>query len=387
MDSKVLKDIVCDIIEQEKKDNNIDFEFYPVNIVNYYKSYVWNKKISLLNKMSLLSTPFYTMGFATFDGKVKDIVIFLGKYGIFCYKDNDIKDLVFTCYHEIRHIQQENFNGNSYENFIRVLESFNLSYSFEFEYMLYHDNTYLEIDANLYAITKTKDFLKTKYSDRFKEDEVKLKIIEEKVMLDYLRYDSSYTVDCFYQNIQKYKQVHDFDDIPEVFKIFYDKDFNYKEFGSIIRNEKFKTLDKRIITSVFASKSFLSSIDINKMSQEELETMLEYLNLANLMYQDEINLANKYVNNNFKEYLKLKKSILKKISILYNFCFDKIVKKLLFYKRESYSNKNMDDILDSLEKTKRLIKHMNNRGFVKIDLLYIVSLIISLITILYFIII
>ena len=76
MDSKKLKDIACDIVKQEKKENNINFEFYPVNIVNYYKSYVWNKKINLLDKLSLLPMPFYANGFAVSDNKLKDIVVF-----------------------------------------------------------------------------------------------------------------------------------------------------------------------------------------------------------------------------------------------------------------------------------------------------------------------
>ena len=106
MDSKKLKDIACDIVKQEKKENNINFEFYPVNIVNYYKSYVWNKKINLLDKLSLLPMPFYANGFAVSDNKLKDIVVFLGKHGIFSCKDINISNFVFTCYHEIRHIQQ-----------------------------------------------------------------------------------------------------------------------------------------------------------------------------------------------------------------------------------------------------------------------------------------
>ena len=76
MDSKILKDIACDIVEQEKQENNINFEFYPVNIVNYYKSYVWKKKINLLDKLSLLPMPFYSKGFAISDNKLKDIVVF-----------------------------------------------------------------------------------------------------------------------------------------------------------------------------------------------------------------------------------------------------------------------------------------------------------------------
>ena len=57
---------------------------------------------------------------------------------------------------------------------------------------------------------------------------------------------------------------------------------------------------------------------------------------------------------------------------------------MLFNKRENYINENMDNVLKNLESTKKLIKQMNNRGFVKIDLLYIVGLIISLATIIYF---
>ena len=81
------------------------------------------------------------------------------------------------------------------------------------------------------------------------------------------------------------------------------------------------------------------------MTQVELEILLKYLNFANLMYQDEINLANKY--NYLKEYLKLKNSILKKVLFLYNFCLKKIIKKMLFNERENYINENMANVLES----------------------------------------
>ena len=57
---------------------------------------------------------------------------------------------------------------------MRTLEKFNYRNSLNVEYLLYHDSVYLEIDANLYAVIKTKEFLKKKYPDIFKENEEKL---------------------------------------------------------------------------------------------------------------------------------------------------------------------------------------------------------------------
>ncbi len=92
--------------------------------------------------------------------KEKDIVIFLNRIDKIEKVDN-IFQLARTCYHEVRHSIQQNFDNYSYEGFLRNIDLLRTN---KIYYQVEHDSFSFEIGANLYGISKAKEYIKKKLS-------------------------------------------------------------------------------------------------------------------------------------------------------------------------------------------------------------------------------
>ena len=61
-----MKQIIADIIEQEKEKNAIKTNIFPVSYSEYYKKHVFDKNFKLTKTMGLLYLPLYADGYINY---------------------------------------------------------------------------------------------------------------------------------------------------------------------------------------------------------------------------------------------------------------------------------------------------------------------------------
>lgn len=199
-------------------------------------------------------------------------------------RETKIFDLIFCCYHEIRHREQSNFSSYSYSGFLRDLEYFlnNIDIS------NYRENSYTfsyEIGANLYAIDKTSRYLYKNYPKIYNS---KREILEKKyngTIINYLLYNSEAIINnsiILYEymlSINKSRKI-DSDFVSPVFKMFFEDDGTLKTIKEIVNDPDFSKLDKRIFYEIVGSSYFVEDIVRNKKLAEEekniFDKVLEY---------------------------------------------------------------------------------------------------------------
>lgn len=210
--------------------------------------------------------------------------------------------LVFTLYHEIRHLMQSNFDILSYDNTLAYMEyilmdDFDLYTSSD----KYHDSISYEIGANIYSIDKTKKYLEENYHDEYMKIKLFIDLSFNKYYFEYLQYDS---VSLFYNFMCNV----DSDNNKYAFKLFTEETNNglsIKDISVLMIDDDINKLDERIINSFivafikYKDKHFKPSfydIDENKYLYKHLEYRLK-------IYTNQLFIALKYKNKNIVPYI------------------------------------------------------------------------------------
>lgn len=199
--------------------------------------------------------------------------------------------LARTCYHETRHAIQMNYNPYSFDGFMNGID--NISY---IDYLLSHDSRLFEIDANLFGIKKAKEYILKNYPDYYEENKDEIELREQIYKLEYLTYDASSHIDASVSlvktinllglnnnskekinSIENQKIQSYFEHSKPAIEIFFDENLNFRNISEILQNDIYHKLDKKVIYAVFSSKSFLKSINISNLSEEELKIIRESL--------------------------------------------------------------------------------------------------------------
>lgn len=285
LSTKEMKNISYTIISKELQKHNLEAIIYPVSVFEYYTKYIPNKYLSDKNNfIKLLKLPFIHALACNllFDDKENNIIIFLDK---FKNKDKQLLNLINTCFHEIRHSIQQTFDDYSYNMFLRKIDCF-LKKCFPYNYQSYHDCYSYEIGSNIYAITMTKEFLKNNYPTIYQEEKNNIEKREENIRANYILYDATDRVNQVI-NTARSMQIS-INNISPIFNIFINSDNSFKSIKDIIKHPNFKKLDKRIIYAVLTSDSFFKSIDIEKISSEELVILNESLQYTHTVYHNQI---------------------------------------------------------------------------------------------------
>lgn len=101
-----------------------------------------------------------------------------------------------------------------------------------------------------------------------------------------------------------------------LFNIFTNDDNSFKSIEDILKNPSFEKLDKRIVYTVLSSDLFLNSIDIEKLSDIELNTLEESLQYTYTIYNNQYQFIWKQFNNkaiNFEFFIETAESLIKHI--------------------------------------------------------------------------
>ena len=291
-----LKQVATNILNQEIKENNIDVN-YKVLSGNEFDKY--RKKFNIKRSDN---NSFY-------DEECNTIFIVIGND--VNLDDRDFFDLIFECFHEIRHAVQKNFIKNSYEGFFYFIDDINSYNSFDYN-NISHDGYFFEIDAEIYSVNKIRGYLKEKFPEKYKNFIEEINLIEEIRNLEYLLYNTTSRFNIFMSKFKynlrigriKWKKEED-DDIviPSLFNVFLNCDGSFKTISEIINNEKFNDIDNRIVYAVVSSKMFLDTVDYSNLSSFELSFLEGVLNYSNGLNNKQIILKKELFNKRRKLYI------------------------------------------------------------------------------------
>lgn len=221
-------------------------------------------------------------------GKFSSIVINLKEFNINLKKQNNYFkktccSILKTLYHEKKHYLQQNELNNSYDSIITQMET-NLKGSLygSINYTLRHDDWYIELDADMYAINNTLNYYKNNPED-------------QNVDFEYLNY---------LQKITTYKQyLYDFDKFFNIYNIYkeklpiisnirsklfnrvlndkskywhlalYDENNNLRNIDEIINNSLLNDIDEKFINNVLTSKYINNKTNYDGLDIETLKRL------------------------------------------------------------------------------------------------------------------
>lgn len=291
LDTKHLKQIVNEIVTEEQEKNSLNVNVFPVTFIEYYTEYLFKKKFSLKKVFNSALYPVSSNGFFS-DG---NMIVFLRHQRKVKKIDSSIFDLIFTIYHELRHCMQEKYDDLSYERFLEDLETYiRIGDDGNHTYKDYHDCFSYEIGANLYAIRKTSEYLKKNYPKIYELERENIETITNTYLNNYYLYDASSVVDLAVPVIRAaYKKCNSFAD-----SIFINNDGSFKSIDVILENSDFHTLDKRIVAAILSSRTYLSELNFEALSFDELKIIDEAINYTYTVYNNQLRYIEKQLNNN-----------------------------------------------------------------------------------------
>ena len=304
IDIETLKKISYEIIREESKRINQSINSYLVTNKDYYKEYVFKTKKIGQDLFPFIIKPRRTSGFNDQKGNV---VIFLDKIKKITSKERQIFFIILCSYHEVKHTEQKILNQYTYERFIYDIESYLIGEK-KINYQKNHNKVLFEIDANIYAIEKTKEYLINNYPDVYQKVKEEISTLEQKYYKDLEEYDALTLVEKIidymrYQlNIHWALTVNHMEIISPVLELFIYPDVLFKSIKYMRQDGIFNNLDKRIIYLFLSSKQFLEQVNLDNLTKEELVLLDESLEYTN----------NKYINHpKLKEKNILKENITK----------------------------------------------------------------------------
>lgn len=405
------KQILNDICDEECKEHNLDVKIDIVTIEEY-ESGILKKPVKLqqvTETAELLSLPFWAAG-AHFNSKKKNrIVIFIKEKTKSKKMQKTLVQNIWTCYHELRHEQQattkDKMKDFSYESFMMQIS--HVCHRIQpGDYRLEHDKYYFEIDADLYAHQKTKEYLMKNYPEVYEQQKEYLDFLYQKTKFYQMTFDPSFELERALQEMKKYsankkkelvnkktitnnrKVAYKLDSVSPILSIFIDKitdeKIKYKPMKHIMRNPNFKKLDKRIIYAFFSSKTFLEQLDYNRLTYEELQILKESLEYTMNKYQEQIEIMSQEKEMTLDYYLKESKSILTKMRITSNY-YEKHLRRQLNPFRNQFDmlehERNLPNVLTTVNE--QIERKSTRRGYITINTFYIVGLLLSISTIIY----
>ena len=390
---KEMKKIVREIYEEEKEKYDLDVNVCPITIIEYYSSDIFTKTLKITKDPLITATiPFFAGGYND-TSKENIIVVFLSHIKKIKKLEKKIFTLAEFCYHELRHQEQKQFDKFSYEGFFGNIDAV-LAWDSTLDYLIEHSKYSFEIGAYRYSIQKAKEYLKKNYPELYEQEKEYIEEYEKKYDFYYKTYDAAETIDRLIKALHRKKKYIEKNQGTEktenyeknvlpILMIFFNDDLTPKKISDIINNQEFNKLDRKIIYAFLSSKTFLENICYEELNEEELILLEEALKYTNTIYQEQMKLLSQETNITLIEMLKVEKNVLQKYTRLEAYLTNKIKHALNFKRNDSQKKEHMKTIHSYLEKTNQLIEKRTSRGYITINIFYIISLLLSISTIIY----
>ena len=281
-----IKQIIKDISDEECKEHNLETKIYGITPLEHYYKLFQDKEMKL--SLTRLTHPLLAAG--VFYNTTNEIIIYTNKPKKIKKIDRQIFCIIFTCYHELKHAIQEQTSDFSYDKFMALINSGDSPIPFVDYMLLDHDKYFCEIDANLYPIHKTKEYIKKKYPKEYELIKEELEKKEKTMNLNLAMHDASDIIERYHYKLkmllkdENTTSISNLDEFP-VLNIFWNDNLSYKSIKEIINNENFRKLDKRIIYAFFSTETFLETLNFEGLAYEELMILTEALEYTSNLYQ------------------------------------------------------------------------------------------------------
>ena len=274
------KNIADKIITKELEEYNLDIKFFPITYVTYYKGIIFNVKGNLKTKIKYCLVKNNVAGTNTNVFGYDSIIIFIDSFDKYDDLSRQVVELVFTCYHEVRHSVQKHFDKHSYDSFLNNIDRVYKEYIDSTDYNINHDNYSFEIGANLYAINKTKQFLKENDEKLYNEQKKLLDEKESKYLKNYLMYNPQKRINEVLKFIKQTKQL----DLIPIINCFMNDDGSFKKISEMINKEN---IDKEIIYNIITSPVFLDELDKSELTKDEYLLLLDALDYISIITKNQ----------------------------------------------------------------------------------------------------
>lgn len=287
-----LKQIIEEITEEEQKEVFPEkLKVHPIFLHEYYKidkvKTRW-KLVDFKEKISIIRNSLRTLGLNfKNDNEIYIILTILFKETIKKRIDtknpHQLVELITTVYHEIGHSRQriKTENYSYYEQMlINPIEDY-IKNNNGAHYGKNHDDYLSEIDADIYGITKSEQFLKQ--NNLYEEEKDYIKGLKAEYYLRKKNYDFDEIFEEFYKiykskAIKQRGKINNNLPLETFIDIFFEKDTaNFKSIIDICRNKNFDTLDKEMFCRVLTSRPFIEQLNFKEITREEISFMIEII--------------------------------------------------------------------------------------------------------------
>lgn len=305
-----IKNLILKIFEIETKKYDLDVELFLLTNIEYYKKdiFLLKNKLTKTSNIRKVLVPIINSGIYS----EKKIILFTINEKKFTKVKSDkfLINLLISSYHELWHAYREklDYKNNSFYNFIffieNIIKSYPLDYMTQFDYFFHHDEYFSEIEANLYSIKRTEEFIQNNSKFYF-ENKSYIDKIKDIYSGDYFCYDFLIFFEKFYH---LYK--NNYKNIPyknTILEIFFDEEANFLDIKQILFNSRLINLDNEIVELILASYSFINKLDFIKLNIEEkkfIESSLIRIYNLELARRDYIKKRLKIEKKSFKSFIK-----------------------------------------------------------------------------------
>lgn len=286
-----LKQIIEEITDEEQKEVfPEELKVHPIYLHEYYKidkvKARW-KLVDFKERIAIIKDSLETPGLNfTRDNEIYIVLTILLKETIKKRINNSnphqLVELITTIYHEIGHSHQR-IKKDNYSYFERMtitsIEEY-VKNKNEAHYGKNHDDYLSEIDADIYGITKSEQFLKR--NNLFESEKEYIKELKTKHYLRKKNYNFDKIFEEFYRLYQKVVnhggKIKNNLPLETFIDIFFEKDTaNFKNIIDICRNKNFDTLDKEMFCRVLTSRPFIEQLNFKELTRDEISFMIEII--------------------------------------------------------------------------------------------------------------
>lgn len=291
LSNKEIINIIQKIAKNESLKYGINININIISKHDYFKKNAYNTTFSLAKNILV----FYSKGLylpSTNDNENKIFVFFNENHQLLSHnKEQQLINLMCTAYHEIRHFLQHNVSNifNNFELFIFAYENSYIQDIGQEDYNNYHDDFYVEIDAQLYAIKNALNYLENhqNISKKIKKD---LSDMLKKLEIRKNNFNFNYVFTKICKDLKDRPTFYSYDE-SLFLQIFWNKNGSFKSIDEILESPFLGSISEDTIYSVLSSDAYLKSVDYKKIDVESEKVLYDALQFYhyNLLQRKKIN--------------------------------------------------------------------------------------------------
>ena len=255
------------IYEEEIELHKDIVEFFPFTIVEYYRSSIFKERL-VLSHLSVeeIVKPFKCIGY---HARNNNIIIFIRKKKI--KNIYNLPMFIKALYHELKHYKQFMANKNSKTKNLDTIrydiETFIMQNDYEY-YNINYYGYYFEMEAELYALNKSLNYLKR---NGLLSDNLRFQYEKERELILFRMHN--FHMYPFLKRVHEIMQM-EFIEAPSWLKAFYNEDGTFKTVGEILNSYH---IEEDVLNMFFSSEDFLNSIDFSSLMVEQQNIIINAL--------------------------------------------------------------------------------------------------------------